>query len=136
MEKSCDNCKYEHLSMRDLPCRECGSENKGSKKWESKCPGISFHRLNGLTPTVKSCTLKVLEEIGELMQLLGKGQGASGEAQRETGRSWAVCSVIESIDVAQSAITMAYTLCEEYGIDIDIMIDGHEKKLREKGYLK
>ncbi|WP_407310558.1 nucleotide pyrophosphohydrolase [Desulfosporosinus sp. SB140] len=97
--------------------------------------GIKFPILNGLTPTKESCTMKVLEEVGELMQLIGKGQGKSGEKEMIDNRKWAVYSIKESLDTAQAAITMAHTLCEEYDIDIGLMMELHEKKLREKGYL-
>ncbi|HWQ42807.1 MAG TPA: nucleotide pyrophosphohydrolase [Desulfosporosinus sp.] len=97
--------------------------------------GIIFPICNGLAPTVESCTMKVLEEVGELMQLIGKGQGKSGEPRRVVNLIWAVRSVEESLDTAQSAITMAHTLCKEYGIDMAEIMEKHEKKLREKGYL-
>jgi len=133
MKKSCETCKYEHLSMRDLPCRECGSESKGSKKWESICPGISFCRLNGLEPNLASCKDKLFEEIGEYLQLTGKGMKASGEQ----GRSFATPKMMieELADVAQSAVTQMYVLADEAGIDLDEVMTKHEQKLREKGYL-
>ena len=124
MENDCDNCK-----------KTCEVEICLDKEWfEPKC--ISLPILNGLTPTVESCTMKVLEEVGELMQLIGKGQGKSGEKGNIADIMWAVRSVEESMDTAQSAITMACTLCEEYGIDINEIVKAHEEKLREKGYLK
>lgn len=101
----------------------------------SEKKGIIFPILNGLTPTTESCTMKVLEEVGELMQLIGKGQGKSGESSDVTNLIWAIRSVEESLDTAQSAITLAHTLCKEYDIYIDVMMEKHEKKLKEKKYL-
>ena len=98
--------------------------------------GIVFPILNGLKPTVESCTMKVLEEVGELMQLIGKGQGKSGESSNVTNLIWAIKATEESLDTAQSAITLAHTLCKEYGIYMDGMMENHEKKLKEKSYLK
>ncbi|MDQ7094194.1 MazG nucleotide pyrophosphohydrolase domain-containing protein [Desulfosporosinus sp. PR] len=96
---------------------------------------ISFPKLSGLTPTIESCTMKVLEEVGELMQLIGKGQSKSGESREVVDLIWAVRAIEESLDTAQSAITMAFTLCDVYEINLDKLIDKHEKKLREKGYM-
>ena len=134
MKKSCETCKYEHLSMRDLPCRECGSESKGSKKWESKCPGISFLRLNGLEPSLASCKDKLFEEIGEYLQLTGKGMKASGEQ----GKLFAtpMMMIKELADVAQSAVTHMHVIADEAGINLDEVMIEHEQKLREKGYLR
>lgn len=97
---------------------------------------IEFKRLNGLTPTVESCTMKLLEEVGELMQLIGKGQGLSGETVYHKELSLADDMIAESLDVAQSAVTMAFTLTRKYGLPITEYTESHEKKLRERGYLK
>lgn len=97
---------------------------------------IVFPILNNLTPTVESCTMKVLEEVGELMQLIGKGQNKSGEATNMDRREWVINSIKESMDVAQSAITMMETLGRTYGIDLDAMMEEHEAKLIAKGYYK
>ena len=97
---------------------------------------ISFPILNNLTPNLHSCTLKVLEEVGELMQKLGKGQGANGEKVDENRPKWAVETVCEAIDTAQSAITLAHTLCKKYDFDLEELMELHESKLKTKGYLK
>jgi NTP pyrophosphatase (non-canonical NTP hydrolase) len=100
---------------------------------------ISFPILNNLTPSTHSCTLKVMEEVGELMQKLGKGQGANGERESPLyidKQKWAVETVCEAIDTAQSAITLADVLCKEYGFDLEELMELHESKLKEKGYLK
>ena|SRR5665254_1863 len=101
-----------------------------------KQTGIVFPILNNLTPTVDGCSMKVLEEVGELMQLIGKGQGKSGESHDIADLVWAVRSVEESLDTAQSAITLAHTLCRDYKISMDDLMEKHERKLKEKGYLK
>ena len=98
--------------------------------------GIAFPILNNLTPTVESCTMKVLEEVGELMQLIGKDQGRSGETTYMEKVDWNIRVIEEAFDVAQSAVTMAHTLCNKHGIDIDMMIRDHKEKLYERGYLK
>ena len=93
--------------------------------------------LNGLTPTTESCTMKVLEEVGELMQKIGKEQRKSGEELAYAGRKrdWAIDTIREAIDTAQAAITMAYTLCEEHEVDLSAMLIIHSMKMKEKGYL-
>lgn len=93
---------------------------------------ISFKKLNGLTPTIESCTLKLIEELGELLQLIGKGQGMSGENAPPAlpGRM-----IEEAFDVAQSAVTMIYTLADRYSVDVDQFTKYHLEKLEEKGYL-
>lgn len=98
--------------------------------------GIIFPILNNLTPTIESCTMKLIEELGELMQLIGKGQGKSGETLKKKTDRWAIDTISEALDVAQSAITMFHTLSKEYGINSDIMMEIHEEKLKERGYLK
>ena len=98
--------------------------------------GITFPICNNLTPTVESCTAKVLEELGELFQLIGKHKGASGEEQTMSPKVWAVQTVLESIDVAQSAITLAQTLCEDYTLNFGYLMERHEDKLKMRGYLK
>lgn len=162
MDRECCFCHYGQSQVQEKECKTCGIEKVNWKPMDmllcAKCLkypdcdgkiclsgewfepnselGITFPILNGLTPTVESCTMKVLEEVGELMQLIGKGQGKSGEPKSVMNLIWAVRSVEESLDTAQSAITMAVTLCKEFGIKIDEMTGKHEKKLRDKGYLK
>lgn len=96
---------------------------------------ISFRRLNGLTPTTESCTMKVLEEVGELMQLLGKGRGASGEDQAMEDAVLSINTAFEALDVAQAAVTLFNVLVDMDGLEGEEMVARHEAKLREKGYL-
>ena len=127
MRKDCDTCK-----------KECKSDVCLDGEWFdlSEKTGVIFPILNNLNPTVESCTMKVLEEVGELMQLIGKGQGKSGERVDLEKPEWALKTASESIDTAQAAITQMVALCREYGLDADTLMELHEQKLREKGYLR
>jgi NTP pyrophosphatase (non-canonical NTP hydrolase) len=98
---------------------------------------ITFKRIDGLTPTVESCTMKLLEEVGELMQLIGKGQGLSGEKINVSEECQLATRMIEeAFDVAQSAVTMIYILAQKYEKHVPDYCVTHERKLIEKGYLK
>ena len=99
---------------------------------------IVFPILNNLTPTTESCTMKVIEEVGELMQMIGKEQRKSGEELCYAGRKrdWAIATIQEALDTAQASITMAVQLCKEYEVDLDNSMTVHNMKLVEKGYLK
>lgn len=94
---------------------------------------ISFHRLNGLTPTITSCRDKLFEEIGEYLQLTGKGMKASGEKNDCFTSPRKL--IKELADVAQSAVTQMHVIADEAGIDIGELMDEHEAKLIAKGYL-
>lgn len=103
--------------------------------WEyrRKDKGITFPKLNGLNPTEQSCTFKLLEEIGEVMQIIGKKAKASGEV---VGSFDAGDLIMEYMDVAQSAVTAVFVLCEKYDYELRLVTETHEEKLRKKGYLK
>lgn len=96
---------------------------------------VTFPILNGLTPTTINCTMKVLEEVGELMQMIGKHSGVSGEKQTMSDEVRIRRTIFEALDVAQSAVTMAHTLCELYELSLESFVERHESKLRQKGYL-
>jgi len=97
---------------------------------------ILFHRCNGLMPTIESCTFKVIEELGELLQIIGKGNKLSGETPRlKTGDNNPLRLIEEAFDVAQSAVTMIYTIADKWGIAVDEQRELHESKLISKGYL-
>lgn len=96
---------------------------------------ITFPILNNLEPNTTSCTMKLIEEFGELMQLLGKKRGASGEIADINRREWALKTVLEALDAAQSAITLADVLCKEYEFELDGLMESHKSKLKERGYL-
>lgn len=132
MKKNCGNCKETnciHYGRKSV----CGA-------WGKELPqtGITFPILNNLTPTEASCTAKVLEEVGELFQLIGKGQSSSGEFQDfpTDKENWAYDVASEALDTAQAAVTMAYTICETYNISLKNMMVDHRQKLIERGYLK
>lgn len=120
--------------MSDILRKSCGTRPVTT---------ISFHRLNGLTPTFSSCRDKVYEEIGEVMQLLGKGQRASGERvypaalgpEQDSYADWVYRVFEEILDSAQSLVTMAFVLADENNIDVPGEIGRHEAKLVAKGYL-
>lgn len=134
IEKECPTCRYDGTINNN--CTPCDSDFSG---WELESKTISFPICNNLTPNLHSCTLKVIEEFGELMEKLGKGQGANREKHYISlikKRTWAVETIKESIDTAQSAITLAYILAEENGISMDVIMTEHTEKLRERGYLK
>jgi len=96
---------------------------------------ITFPILNNLEPNTTSCTMKLIEEFGELMQLLGKKRGASGEIADINRREWALKTVLEALDAAQSAITLADVLCKEYEFELDGLMESHKSKLKERVYL-
>lgn len=97
---------------------------------------IEFKRLNGLTPTESSCILKLLEEVGEVMEIIGKRSSLSGEALKIDQKYNDGELIMEYMDVAQSAVTAVFTLCEKNGLDVGTIIGVHEAKLRGRGYLK
>ena len=96
---------------------------------------VSLPILNALKPTTVSCTFKVLEEVGEFVQLIGKHSGLSGEKPTMSDEVRIRRMVLESLDVAQAAITMAHTLCELHELSLESFIESHGRKLRQKGYL-
>lgn len=138
MERDCTTCKFEEGFT--LPCFDCFGD---TWHWEPKdlaietADSITFPILNNLKPTEASCTAKVLEEVGELFQLIGKGQGMSGEKQDFLDKeNWAYDVAAEALDTAQAALTMAHTICGHYNISLDNMMVNHRQKLLERGYLK
>ncbi|MGI6575447.1 MAG: MazG-like family protein [bacterium] len=97
---------------------------------------IRLPRLNCLQPTLESTVLKLLEEAGELAQVVGKFRGLNGEnvemseeeiLQRITG---------ELLDVAQTTVSMMFVLEEEYKVDLEAACARHIQKLVRKGYLE
>ena len=98
---------------------------------------ISLRRINGLKPTLQSCTAKVYEEIGELMQLLGRGQKMSGELVDDLNNhdEWVSNTIGEALDGMQALNTLIYVLADENNIDIQEEVKRHEAKLVKKGYL-
>lgn len=97
---------------------------------------IVFKKLNGLTPTEQSCTFKLLEEVGEVMEIIGKWSGLNGENKTYNQLSVDSGLIDEYMDVAQAATTAVRVLCEKHGISVNEVMKKHEQKLRERGYLK
>jgi len=101
----------------------------------AKTKEIHLPRLDGLTPTLESTALKLMEEAGELGAAIGKVRGLSGE-RVDTGEAEAMRRVAEELlDVAQTAVTMMFVLEESYGIQIGEVLDAHIAKLVRRGYL-
>lgn len=95
---------------------------------------IEFKRLNGLTPTESSCIFKLLEEVGEVMELIGKRKKLSGENSDDAFNAGDL--IMEFMDVAQSSVTAIFVLCEKYGYPLELVEEVHARKLYERGYLK
>ncbi|MGE5707212.1 MAG: MazG-like family protein [Bacteroidota bacterium] len=97
---------------------------------------LQLPRLNGLTPTLESTALKLMEEAGELAQAIGKSRGLSGEAAASSDTDEVFGRIAsELLDVAQTAVTMMYVLEEQHGVDVQQALFEHVDKLRRKGYL-
>ena len=97
---------------------------------------ISLPRLNGLTPTLESTALKLMEEAGELAQAIGKFRGQSGEKLTMNEKEVVNKMAEELLDVAQVAVSMMFVLEQNYNINLQEKIDQHIKKLKAKGYIK
>lgn len=96
---------------------------------------LSLPRLNCLAPTLESTALKLMEETGELAQVIGKFRGLSGEKVSMPNVQIANEISAELLDVAQTAITMMFVMEEKYGVDIGDMLSQHITKLKRKNYL-
>lgn len=97
---------------------------------------ISLPKLNGLTPTLESTALKLMEEAGELAQAIGKFRGQSGEAIRMDEEKVVSKMAEELLDVAQVAVSMMFVLEENYDINLKEKLDQHLIKLKNKGYIR
>ena len=97
---------------------------------------ISLPRLNNLKPNIESTALKLMEEAGELAQLIGKYRGLNGE-NCKMEENQAIDRISEELlDVAQVAVSMMFVLEESYSIDIQEKVNSHIEKLIRKGYIK
>ncbi|HZK43030.1 MAG TPA: MazG-like family protein [Syntrophomonadaceae bacterium] len=96
---------------------------------------LSLPRLNQLNPTLESTALKLMEEAGELAQVIGKFRGLSGESIIMDENIVVKEIARELLDVAQTAVTMMFVMEEQYGVNIDEMLSEHCEKLETKGYL-
>jgi NTP pyrophosphatase (non-canonical NTP hydrolase) len=97
---------------------------------------ISLPRLNNLKPNIESTALKLMEEAGELAQLIGKYRGLNGENCKMEEKEAINRIAEELLDVAQVAISMMFVLEESYSIDIQKKVNSHIEKLIGKGYIK
>lgn len=96
---------------------------------------LSLPRLNQLNPTLESTALKLMEEAGELAQVIGKFRGLSGEKVNMDQNTVVSEIAKELLDVAQTAVTMMFVMEEQFGINIDTVLEEHWAKLERKGYL-
>jgi len=97
---------------------------------------ISLPKLNNLEPTLESTALKLMEEAGELAQVIGKFRGLNGEVVHMDSEEIFDKISMELLDVAQVAISMMFVLEDKYDIDIDKKVQHHLSKLIRKGYMK
>lgn len=97
---------------------------------------VSLPRLNNLKPNIESTALKLMEEAGELAQLIGKYRGLNGEECKMEETVVIDRIAEELLDVAQVAISMMYVLEENYNVSIDEKLKQHIEKLVKKGYIK
>lgn len=96
---------------------------------------ISLPKLNNLNPGLESTCLKLMEEAGELAQVIGKFRGLNGERDIMNHEGLVDKISEELLDVAQVAISMMFVLENEYNINIHDKLDEHIEKLIKKGYI-
>lgn len=97
---------------------------------------ISLPKLNNLQPGLESTCLKLMEEAGELAQIIGKFRGLNGESVDMAHQEIVSRISEELLDVAQVAVSMMFVLEETYQINISEKVDEHINKLISKGYIK
>ncbi len=96
---------------------------------------VSLPKLSNLKPGLESTCLKLMEEAGELAQVIGKFRGLNGEDTALQDTEVIERISMELLDVAQVAVSMMFVLEEQYGINIDEKVDEHIEKLVKKGYM-
>ena len=78
---------------------------------------------------------KLMEEAGELAQVIGKYRGLSGE-KVELDQEMVIRQIAcELLDVAQTAVTMMFVMEEQFGVNIESALQEHRSKLERKGYI-
>jgi len=97
---------------------------------------LSLPKLNQLSPTLESTALKLMEEAGELAQVIGKYRGLSGEKVDMDIDTITGEIAGELLDVAQTAVTMMFVMEEQFDINIESVLQSHLVKLEQKGYLR
>ncbi|MDF2531922.1 MAG: MazG nucleotide pyrophosphohydrolase [Clostridia bacterium] len=101
-----------------------------------KYKSISLPRLNNLKPNIESTALKLMEEAGELAQIIGKFRGLNGEKFEMTEKEVIEKMSEELLDVAQVAVSMMFVLEETYNVDIEEKVQQHIQKLIRKKYIR
>lgn len=101
-----------------------------------KYKSISLPRLNNLKPNIESTALKLMEEAGELAQLIGKFRGLNGEKLQMEEKEVIEKISEELLDVAQVAVSMMFVLEETYEVNIEEKVKQHIQKLIRKSYIK
>lgn len=101
-----------------------------------KYKSISLPRLNNLRPNIESTALKLMEEAGELAQLIGKFRCLNGEKLQMEEKEVIERISEELLDVAQVAVSMMFVMEETYDVDIEQKVNQHVHKLIKKGYIK
>jgi NTP pyrophosphatase (non-canonical NTP hydrolase) len=76
-----------------------------------------------------------MEEAGELAQVIGKYRGLSGEQVHLDEKTIVKQIAKELLDVAQTAVTMMFVMEEQFGLNIDTILQEHWQKMEDKGYL-
>jgi NTP pyrophosphatase (non-canonical NTP hydrolase) len=101
-----------------------------------KYKSISLPRLNNLKPNIESTALKLMEEAGELAQIIGKFRGLNGEKFAMEEKEVIEKMSEELLDVAQVAVSMMFVLEETYNVDIEEKVQQHIQKLIRKKYIR
>ena len=97
---------------------------------------IALPCLDALQPTLESTALKLMEETGELAQVIGKYRGMSGEKDPLAQQKVVEMILEELVDVAQTAVTMMFVLEDNYDVDIEAALNRHIEKMALRGYMK
>ena len=125
----------ENGNIVEINENESISITSSNTKIETK--DFKFPKLTGLdNVSLVSTMLKLSEETGELAQVIGKGQAMSGERESLSDEEFLENLASELLDVAQTTTTMMFVLEQEYGLNIQTIMENHYKKLIKKGYIK
>ena len=97
---------------------------------------ISLPKLNNLQPGLESTCLKLMEEAGELAQIIGKFRGLNGEVVDKEHQEIVNLISVELLDVAHVDVSIMFVFEDTYQINISEKVDAHVNKLMSKGYIK
>ena len=97
---------------------------------------LSLPVLKGITPTLESSVLKLVEEVGEVAERTGKYRGINGERFSLPDASVNKKELTkELVDVIQSVVTILSVL-EVPAEEIDKYVKTvHVRKMKKRGYL-